>query len=164
MRCSRPPLLACLQGHPLLAAKQAANDSSGPVVVPLIRGSAVLPDLAVTGSSEAILQGQKPPFVLLVRALPAATAGAGELGEGSAGGPAAATGDGSIPPTVSDGFVVRLPSPARAGCCQWCLVVAPGCAPWDSAEPLHPFVSTPLAAGGHTADPHRRQEGYSSLE
>lgn len=33
---------------------------------------AYLPDLSVTGSSEAILQGQKPPFRLMARAVHAA--------------------------------------------------------------------------------------------
>ena len=32
----------------------------------------MLPELSVTGSSEAILQGQKPPFRLLARAIVAA--------------------------------------------------------------------------------------------
>ncbi|KAK9817517.1 hypothetical protein WJX74_004575 [Apatococcus lobatus] len=39
------------------------------VVVQMSRGQAHLPDLTVTGSSEAILSGQKPPFRLLVRAI-----------------------------------------------------------------------------------------------
>lgn len=34
-------------------------------------GVAYLPDLSVTGSSEAILQGQKPPFRLMARAVSA---------------------------------------------------------------------------------------------
>jgi hypothetical protein len=56
-------------------------------------GVAYLPDLSVTGSSEAILQGQKPPFRLMARAVSAA--------------------DGSravhIRPAISEAFVVRRP-------------------------------------------------------
>lgn len=51
-----------------------------------------LPDISITGSSEAILQGQKPPFRLLARAV--------------------STQDGSrvahIRPAVSEPFVVRF--------------------------------------------------------
>jgi hypothetical protein len=58
---------------------------------PLQGGVAYLPDLSVTGSSEAILQGQKPPFRLMARAVSAA--------------------DGSravhIRPAISEAFVVR---------------------------------------------------------
>ena len=62
-------------------------------LLPLQGGVAYLPDLSVTGSSEAILQGQKPPFRLMARAVSAA--------------------DGSravhIRPAISEAFVVRPP-------------------------------------------------------
>lgn len=57
------------------------------------RGLAQLPDLHVSDSSEAMLSGRKPPFRLLVRA---------------------AASDGrkvNIRHAVSEGFVVRFPSP-----------------------------------------------------
>ena len=57
----------------------------------LQRGSALLPDLHVTDSSEAMLSGRKPPFRLLVRAM--ATDGRSIR----------------IRHAVSEGFVVRLP-------------------------------------------------------
>ncbi|CAL8462805.1 g2338 [Coccomyxa elongata] len=56
-------------GKPLLAPGRAGElNQAGRVVVPIIRGRACLPDLSITGSSEALLSGQKPPFMLLVRA------------------------------------------------------------------------------------------------
>lgn len=68
-------------------------------------GRVLLPDISITGSSEAILQGQKPPFRLLARAV--------------------SSQDGSrashIRPTVSEPFVVRVSpsSPAvPAYCCM----------------------------------------------
>ena len=60
------------------------------------RGSAQLPDLHVTDSSEAMLSGRKPPFRLLVRAI--ATDGRPIR----------------IRHAVSEGFVVRLVAP-----CAW---------------------------------------------
>ncbi|PRW58095.1 CSE family protein [Chlorella sorokiniana] len=86
-----------LQGRPLLAAKSAPSDAQGYVHVPLVGGAAQLPDLSVTGSSEALLSGQRPPFALLVRAL--------QGGEGAGAGERVA----AIPPLVSEGFVVATP-------------------------------------------------------
>ncbi|KAK9825131.1 hypothetical protein WJX81_002021 [Elliptochloris bilobata] len=58
------------QNKPLLApGRQAALMEGHRVVVGLARGQAYLPDLSVTGSSEALLSGVKPPFRLLVRAI-----------------------------------------------------------------------------------------------
>ena len=69
------------------------------------RGSAQLPDLHVTDSSEAMLSGRKPPFRLLVRAI--ATDGRPIR----------------IRHAVSEGFVVRLvPLNAPACCILACTV------------------------------------------
>lgn len=47
---------SCLQGRPLLAAKSAPSDAQGYVHVPLVGGTAQLPELSVTGE-----QGGSPP-------------------------------------------------------------------------------------------------------
>ncbi|KAL6767683.1 hypothetical protein ACKKBF_B36235 [Auxenochlorella protothecoides x Auxenochlorella symbiontica] len=52
----------------LLAGAGGSHSASSRVLVPLTRGAAVLPDLHVSDSSEAMLSGRKPPFRLLVRA------------------------------------------------------------------------------------------------
>jgi len=92
---------ACLlqnnSGRPLLVpgkgAEGARHSSSMSVLLAMTDGRVPLPDISITGSSEAILQGQKPPFRLLARAV--------------------STQDGSrvahIRPAVSEPFVVATP-------------------------------------------------------
>lgn len=72
----------------------AAGAGSGAVA------AAVLPDLTVTDSSEALLTGRRPPFRLLARALAADGAAAGSNAA------AAAAGAPSVRPAVSEEFVV----------------------------------------------------------
>ncbi|KDD74522.1 hypothetical protein H632_c1256p0, partial [Helicosporidium sp. ATCC 50920] len=61
-------LLSNKAGHPLLAhGRSGTLTEDKRVVVPLILGQAMLPDLKVTDSSEALLMGRAPPFRLLVR-------------------------------------------------------------------------------------------------
>lgn len=71
-------------------------------------GRVLLPDVSITGSSEAILQGQKPPFRLLARAV--------------------STQDGSrasyIRPAVSVPFVVRVSPRSPAVPAYYCIRVA----------------------------------------
>ncbi|KAK9840330.1 hypothetical protein WJX74_007747, partial [Apatococcus lobatus] len=56
--------------QPLLApGNGGAHNPGHQVTVGLSRGMALLPDLHVTDSSEAMLSGRKPPFRLLVRAV-----------------------------------------------------------------------------------------------
>ncbi|KAK9806750.1 hypothetical protein WJX72_001396 [[Myrmecia] bisecta] len=63
-------LLTNNQGKELLVpGRQGQHNDHKRVVLSLTRGQAHLPDLTVTGSSEALLSGTKPPFRLLVRAL-----------------------------------------------------------------------------------------------
>lgn len=47
----------------------AGLEPRGPTHLPVQHGQAMLPDLKVTDSSEALLQGRAPPFRLLVRAM-----------------------------------------------------------------------------------------------
>ena len=73
------------------ARSQPGAEHTGKVGLRAQRGSALLPDLHVSDSSEAILSGRKPPFRLLVRAVAS---------------------DGRIirvRHAVSEGFVVRPP-------------------------------------------------------
>ena len=61
-------LLTNKAGHPLLTHGRSGNHSDEHrVVVPMIAGQAMLPDLKVTDSSEALLAGRAPPFRLLAR-------------------------------------------------------------------------------------------------
>eukprot|EP00887_Chlorella_sp_A99_P003348 scaffold26.g3348.t1 len=63
-------LLLNKQGQPLLAHGRSGAYTDGKrMLVPMIHGQAILPDLKVTNSSEALLQGRAPPFRLLVRAV-----------------------------------------------------------------------------------------------
>ncbi|KFM29185.1 hypothetical protein F751_3266, partial [Auxenochlorella protothecoides] len=80
------------QNLPLLMARQLGAGSDGFVRLPLSSASLALPDLAVTGSSEALLKGQKPPLILAARAVDAA----GKIAE-------------QILPIFSEGFVVATP-------------------------------------------------------
>ncbi|KAL6785978.1 hypothetical protein ACKKBG_A00900 [Auxenochlorella protothecoides x Auxenochlorella symbiontica] len=80
------------QNLPLLMARQLGAGSDGFVRLPLSSASLALPDLAVTGSSEALLKGQKPPLILAARAVDAA----GKIAE-------------HILPVFSEGFVVATP-------------------------------------------------------
>lgn len=57
----------CVQGSPMLVGTAVANDNAGFVMVPLHRSKAVLPELRVTDSSEAMLSGRKPPLRLMMR-------------------------------------------------------------------------------------------------
>ena len=77
--------------------------------MPLQKGVALLPDLHVSDSSEALLSGRKPPFRLLVRAV--AEGGGGRAGGG--GGRAAPPS--SIRHCVSEGFVVATRRTRTAG-------------------------------------------------
>jgi hypothetical protein len=64
----RCQLLVNKAGHPLLAhGRSGAYSEESAVVVPMIAGQAMLPDLKVTDSSEALLTGRAPPFRLLAR-------------------------------------------------------------------------------------------------
>lgn len=61
------------QTHPLLQCTGAPNMADGHVLLPLTAGCAMLQDLHITDSSEAMLSGRKPPFRLLVKAISRAT-------------------------------------------------------------------------------------------
>jgi hypothetical protein len=103
-------LLTNNKGGPLLGAGPGGTHApDGRVIVQLVRGSAALPDLHVTDSSEAMLSGRKPPFRLLVRAVRA----------GGAGGGGGAPPDPAAPPparhAVSEGFVVATRRTRTAG-------------------------------------------------
>lgn len=64
----RCQLLVNKAGQPLLAhGRSGAYSEENAVMVPLIAGQAMLPDLKVTDSSEALLTGRAPPFRLLAR-------------------------------------------------------------------------------------------------
>lgn len=63
-------LLENKQGQPLLAhGRSGSYTDSKRVLVPMIHGQALLPDLKITDSSEALLTGRAPPFRLSVRAV-----------------------------------------------------------------------------------------------
>ncbi len=51
MQCCAKPCATSLQGRPLLAAKSAPSDDQGYVHVPLVGGTALLPELSVTGET-----------------------------------------------------------------------------------------------------------------
>ena len=66
----RCELLANKQGQPLLAhGRSGSYTDTKRVMVPMIHGQALLPDLKITDSSEALLTGRAPPFRLAVRAV-----------------------------------------------------------------------------------------------
>ena len=66
----RCEILANKQGQPLLAhGRSGSYTDSKRVLVPMIHGQALLPDLKITDSSEALLTGRAPPFRLAVRAV-----------------------------------------------------------------------------------------------
>lgn len=66
----RCELLENKQGQPLLAhGRSGSYTDSKRVLVPMIHGQALLPDLKITDSSEALLTGRAPPFRLSVRAV-----------------------------------------------------------------------------------------------
>lgn len=66
----RCELLENKQGQPLLAhGRSGSYTDSKRVLVPMIHGQALLPDLKITDSSEALLTGRAPPFRLAVRAV-----------------------------------------------------------------------------------------------
>lgn len=58
-----------MQSSPTLVGTGVSNDQHGFVRVPLTSSRAVLPDLRVTDSSEAMLSGRKPPLRLMMRAV-----------------------------------------------------------------------------------------------
>lgn len=58
-----------MQGSPTLVGMAVTNDQRGFIRVPLVSSRAVLPDLRVTDSSEAMLSGRKPPLRLMMRAV-----------------------------------------------------------------------------------------------
>lgn len=58
------------RGGPLLTlASGSSYDDSGRLSLPLRSSEVILSDLRVTASSEAMLQGQRPQFTILIRAL-----------------------------------------------------------------------------------------------
>lgn len=61
--------IVALQGSPTLVGTAVSNDANGFIRVPLSSSRAVLPDLRVTDSSEAMLSGRKPPLRLMMRAV-----------------------------------------------------------------------------------------------
>jgi hypothetical protein len=66
----RCELLANKQGQPLLAhGRSGSYTDTKRVMVPMIHGQALLPDLKITDSSEALLTGRAPPFRLACRAV-----------------------------------------------------------------------------------------------
>lgn len=66
----RCELLTNKQGQPLLAhGRSGSYTDTKRVMVPMIHGQALLPDLKITDSSEALLTGRAPPFRLAVRAV-----------------------------------------------------------------------------------------------
>lgn len=81
----------------LSAGPGATHNANSKVQMPLTKGVAVLPDLHITDSSEAMLSGRKPPFRLLVKAV------------SSRGQPI------SIRHAVSEGFVVATRRTRTAG-------------------------------------------------
>lgn len=83
----------------LVPGPGGTHNADNMVVVPLVKGVAILPDLHVSDSSEALLSGRKPPFRLLARAARAA------------GAPAQMT----IRSAVSEGFVVATRRTRTAG-------------------------------------------------
>ena len=59
------------KGNPLLVPGSGGSyNDENKVIVQLLRGTAVLPDLFISDSSEALLSGRKPPFRLIARAIP----------------------------------------------------------------------------------------------
>jgi Calmodulin binding protein-like len=82
------------------------------VIVPLVKGMAVLPDVHVTDSSEALLSGRKPPFRLLARAIKTSGNTPGGSSKSSQA-PAAAMPN--IRSAVSEGFVVATRRTRTAG-------------------------------------------------
>ena len=61
-------VLANKSGQPLLIhGRSGAYSDNMRILVPMISGQAMLPDLKVTDSSEALLSGRAPPFRLLAR-------------------------------------------------------------------------------------------------
>ncbi|GAB4816111.1 hypothetical protein N2152v2_003157 [Parachlorella kessleri] len=61
-------LLLNKQGQPLLAhGRSGTYTDDKRIVIPMIHGQAILPDLKITDSSEALLTGRAPPFRLVVR-------------------------------------------------------------------------------------------------
>lgn len=58
-----------MQSTPTLVGLAVVNDQHGFIRVPFQCNRAVLPDLRVTDSSEAMLSGRKPPLRLMMRAI-----------------------------------------------------------------------------------------------
>lgn len=69
MSCTMARTHRSLQGTPTLVGTAVSNDPHGFIRVPLVGSRAVLPDLRVTDSSEAMLSGRKPPLRLMMRAV-----------------------------------------------------------------------------------------------
>lgn len=83
-------------------------------------GRAILPDVSITDSSEAILLGRKPPFRLLVRAAwhaPGSSGGGAGAGAPSGGGAGSRVGPRGvvIRHAISEGFVVATRRTRTAG-------------------------------------------------
>ena len=58
------------KGNPLLVpGAGGSHNADNKVSVPMVSGYAMLPDIYVSDSSEALLSGRKPPFRLLARAI-----------------------------------------------------------------------------------------------
>ena len=163
----RCELLVNKAGHALLAhGRSGCYTDSKRVLVPMIHGQALLPDLKITDSSEALLTGRAPPFRLAVRAVHRS----GEPYEGVAF-------------ALSDPFVVSVvcwggargseagvgrwesallqcrggfPPPPRPTCtCKH--LSPPPCLRLASRPPLPACLPARPPAGGHGAGQGRRQ-------
>ncbi len=98
----------------LVSGPGGTQSDDNTVIVPLVKGVAVLPDLHITDSSEALLSGRKPPFRLLARVLTPKTGGSSSSQKSETAAAAAA----ALPiirSAVSEGFVVATRRTRTAG-------------------------------------------------
>jgi hypothetical protein len=96
----------------LVPGPGGTQSADNKVIIPLVKGMAVLPDLHVTDSSEALLSGRKPPFRLLARTIMANSNGTAAAASGSS---KAASVFPNIRSAVSEGFVVATRRTRTAG-------------------------------------------------
>ncbi|KAH7619140.1 hypothetical protein Ndes2526B_g06092 [Nannochloris sp. 'desiccata'] len=95
----------------LVPGPGGTQSADNKVIVPLVKGMAVLPDVHVTDSSEALLSGRKPPFRLLARSFVANSNGKTASSKTAATAAAMPT----IRSAVSEGFVVATRRTRTAG-------------------------------------------------
>lgn len=95
----------------LVPGPGGSQSADNKVTVPLVKGMAVLPDLHITDSSEALLSGRKPPFRLLARSLVASSNSKAT----SSKTPAKEAAMPTIRSAVSEGFVVATRRTRTAG-------------------------------------------------